>query len=197
MTEPQIEKLKMKIGTAEFEAEANSEIVKERLALFAELVSKQLMAAPQIVAAPPPKNYTITPETGRAGIVGHAAIVEGSDGVSSNGVSSMTDDVLARVFRRTEDEVSLLALPRTEQPEADALIALLYAFQRLLNKPNVTGVTLMQAARQSGVTVNRADVVLKSKSDLVMAAGVRRGRRYSLNNRGVSYAEVLIRKLIE
>jgi hypothetical protein len=55
----------------------------------------------------------------------------------------------------------------------------------------------MQAARQSGVTVARADVALKSKSDLVMAAGVRRGRRYSLNNRGNIYAENLIRRMIE
>lgn len=178
----------MKIGAAEFEAEGSPDSVKEQLMLFVELVGKHLdaKAFPVIPAAAAVPN----------GSKAVPAAPTGLTVVLSDDPQPITDEVLARVFRRDEDAVSLLALPKTEQPEGDALLVLLYAFQRLLSKPNVTAVTLMQAARQSGVTAGRADVALKSKSDLVMAAGVRRGRRYSLNNRGYVHAEGLIRKMI-
>jgi hypothetical protein len=197
----QIEKVRMKIGDAEFEAEGTSESIEARLAKFAELVG---LIGKQLTAVMPANfsNWSPIKDATPTALQAGASTIEGGDQVQGQGQTQaaqppVTDDLLTRVFRRDGDTVSLLALPRTEQPDADALVALLYAFQRLLNKPNVTGVTLMQAARQSGVLMNRVDVPLKSKSDLVMAAGARRGRRYSLNNRGNVYAEALIRRLVE
>jgi hypothetical protein len=190
MTDPQSERLKIKLGNAEFEAEGSPASVKERFEQFLALIEKQPAAAPH--------NTTITPDTGPLVTDSVPPTVQATAAtLSGDGIVTVSEDVLSRVFRRDDDVVSLLALPKGDSPDADALIALLYAFQRLLNKSHVTGVTLMTAARQSGVSIPRIDTVLKSKADLVMAAGARRGRRYSLNNRGNVYAETLVRRMIE
>src|SRR5580704_1033543 len=126
VSESQIEKFKMKIDTAEFDGEASKESMTERLALFAELVKAQLAAATQL-AAVAPKNTTITPETARLGTkTGQADVTDDPDMVAAYSTAPVSDDVFTRVFRRNDDAVSLLALPRTETPEGDALVVLLY-----------------------------------------------------------------------
>jgi hypothetical protein len=184
------QRIKVRMGNAEFEADGPTELVQQQYEMFMEAVAKA-SASPLAAASSgvTPAGNSISPA---------AQNVNGVQGATIPGNSiAVTDDLMTRVFRRDSDSVSLLALPHTEEPEADALMALLLGYQRLLNRPNVTAVTLMQAARQSGINIPRLDTVLGSRTDLVLAAGARRGRRYSLNNRGVAYAEALVRRMVE
>ena len=172
----------MRIGEHELETEGPADVVQEQIKIFKEMVAQASIIAPNpstlsgtgLVTQPPPSPL-----------------------LTSAAPIGISEDVLNRVFRRDNDGVSLLGLPRSDDADADALVALLYGYNRLQNRPNVTGVALMQAARQSGVTLLRADKALHRKADLIMAAGSRRGRRYSLNNRGTIYAEDLVRRMVE
>jgi hypothetical protein len=180
-------KLRLPNG-AEFEAEGAKETVDAQLTAFMKLMADMPMPTAELPKAIHPAS-AIFPSPSSP--VGSAAAVP------PELPSPLTDEILSRVFRRDRDSISLLAMPRGERSEGDTLIALLYAYQQLLNQPAVTGVTLSQAARQSGLSLSRLDRVMESQAQYIMAAGARRGRRYSLNNRGVRYAEDLIRRLVE
>jgi hypothetical protein len=170
----------MRIGEHELDTEGPTDVVQEQIKIFKEMVAQASTIAP-------------TPAT----LSGTGLVTQPSPLLTSAAPVGISEEVLNRVFRRDNDGVSLLGLPRSDDADADALVALLYGYNRLQNRPNVTGVALMQAARQSGVSLLRADKALHRKADLIMAAGSRRGRRYSLNNRGTIYAEDLVRRMVE
>jgi hypothetical protein len=172
-------RLKIKIGDAEFEAEGPSALVESQYAQFLEIVR----SAPIKQATPAPKGDSTDPKRNNSEL----------DEVPSE----VPNEIISRIFKRTGDAISLLSLPRTENPGADALIALLYGYRRLTAKHNVTGVALMQAARQSGVSIDRVDRVIDAREDFLMIAGAKRGRTYGLNNRGVKFGEELIMKMVD
>lgn len=163
-------RIKVKIGPAEFEAEGDPELVKQQFAEFMAAVSAIPQAQPDKPPGLPPRN--------------------------DPGASLISKDIFDRVFRR-DDGISLLAMPRTDNAEADALIVLLYGFLKLENQRAITGVALMSAAKQSGINVDRIDRTINARPDLIQAAGNKRGRRYSLNNRGIAEAERLLREMVE
>ena len=92
----------------------------------------------------------------------------------------------------------MLALPKTEDPDADALLLLVYGYQEL--RPNdypVSGVRLMQSAKQSGLhQVDRIDRTIDAHTQFVNSAGSRRGKKYSLNNQGSLKAKELIKNVL-
>lgn len=167
-----------------FEAEGPTEVIQAQFARFLEVIANEpapVVSQPQLAAQSLPA----------------PAFGEGGGGAAAGSVQPLHDDVLARVFRREGDELSVLGLPQTKDSEADTLVILLYGFARLCGRSNVTGFALTQAARQSGINLERADRALSRRSDLIMAAGNKRGRRYSLNNRGSVFAERVIREMVE
>lgn len=179
------QRLKVKIRDSEFEADGPPDVVQDLYQQWLDAVNAAPAPEPASSAAPR------SPPLGMPAPSVDAWLDEPGPSVT------ITDELMSRVFRREGDSISLLALPNGNRREPDALITLLYGFQRLANMPAVTGVTLMQASRQSGVALPRIDRVLDSETDFIMAAGARRGRRYSLNNRGVRHAELLIKQLVE
>jgi hypothetical protein len=185
------QRIKIRIGDAEFEAEGPVALVKEQFEAFMAVVKEH--------AIPRAKNIESSPDTGTIGAVGGLAVlasgVAGAPATLSE-ATPITDELLTRVYRRDGDGISLLGLPRTDQPSADALVALLYGYRRLLNRTAVNGYTLIRAAKQSGVVIPRVDTSLAKRTDFVLAAGAKRGRMYSLNNPGVVYAEELLRKIV-
>jgi hypothetical protein len=189
-------KVRIKAGNFEFEAEGAIDDYRESLAQFVALVEKvgDRLAAPASGGATAPgTNQTITPGTGAINLGGEPPTVE----IVPPASAGIGEDTIARLFRRDGDGISLLALPKGDDGGADAVIALLYGFNRLLNRSAVTGVTLMKAAKQSGVNIPRVDTTMAKREDYVLAAGARRGRVYSLNNRGVQYAESVLRRTLE
>ncbi len=105
--------------------------------------------------------------------------------------------IIQRVFSfdANTGAVSLRILPRTERRDADALILLLYGYRALANQPDVNSGDLMKAARQSGLQLSRIDYPIAAHQQLITEGGLRRGKRYGINNQGVNHAEQLIRDL--
>jgi hypothetical protein len=171
-------RVRVKYGNVEFEAEGERADAQytEFMALLRTLPSPSVDPAPA-----PTKAAASQPDPARNG--------NGSE-------IPVTQDVLSRVFQVRDGIVSLLARPKGDKMEADALLMLLYGFNALANTPAVTGVTLMEACRQSGVQLDRIDRVMGTQSGYVNAGGAKRGRRYSLNNPGMKRAEALIVGLV-
>ena len=186
------QRIKMRIGDAEFEAEGPVALVKEQFDAFMAAVKEIAAASEKIgkIIATVPAAVTAT-----SALAGAASSVSNMIGTLSE-PAPITDELLARVYRRDGDGVSLLGLPRTDEPNADALVALLYGYRRLLNRTAVSGYMLIRAAKQSGVAIPRVDTTLAKRSEYVLAAGSKRGRVYSLNNPGVIFAEELLRKIV-
>jgi hypothetical protein len=162
--------IRVKIGGDEFEASGTEQSVKEQYSLFLSARS----TAPSLparrvdlgdVPPPPPPELGIPPET------------------------------VQMVFSVRGESVSLNALPRGENADADALIMLLWGFAQLRNTTAVTAGVLMAAARTSGLQLDRIDRVLSSQQMYVLRAGAKRGTRYSLTNPGRQYAANLIATL--
>ena len=172
---PNNQRIKVKIGDAEFEAEGLPEIVQQQFASFL-----QVMSAQPKKPAEEKKDVSGADPNSRVGIVGIGGV--GTE--------------LERVFRRG-DVLSLIALPKGNNAAADAALILLYGYDKLLNTSAVTGVAIMKSMQQSGVRVDRVDRTLDAHTDFVNAAGYKRGRRYSLNNRGITEAERLIQEMVK
>ena len=170
-------RIKVKLGLNEFEAEGKQELVKQQYADFLEAVKQTSISAP--IAPPPtqPKPNTPTEENVWVG-------------------SKIPTAILDRIFRKG-DPLSLLATPRSEKANADSLLVLIYGLTELKGEQAVTGTTLRKSASKSGVNVNRIGETLNAHADLIQAGGERKGRRYSLNNRGIAEAERIIKGMVE
>ena len=182
-TEP-VESLKLRIGTFEFDAKGPTKTIDARLASFKELIQLAQTIAPTAAAVPVVPKTDATPAE------------PPSMPATIPTTSAITPEILGRVFQSKGDSLSLLAIPN-DASSADALLVLLYGFAKLKDTPNVTGVSLMAAAKQSGVQVPRIDRVIDSKQEFITWGGSKRGRRYGLNNRGMKYVEDLIPRLVQ
>lgn len=177
--ESDTQKIRIKIGEAEFEAEGPSELVQSQFTAFLDAVSK----------APAEKS----PSAGASSDPNSGLKPPANPGDPPPSISS---EEMNCVFHDNGEFVSLSATPVGDGRQADSLLILLYGFAKLKNEPKVTGVMLMKAMRQSGVTIDRVDRVIESKQEYILMGGSKRGKRYSLNNRGYQYVEGLIRDLL-
>jgi hypothetical protein len=73
---------------------------------------------------------------------------------------------------------------------------LLYGYRTLGNASDVNAGNLMQAARQSGLQLTRIDQTISFYQSLITEGGLRRGKRYGINNQGVNHAEQLIQGML-
>lgn len=164
-------RIKIKIGNSEFDAEGEPELVQSQYEAFLAALKSNVTTSPSVIADTQhqPSQRDFAP--------------------------GYIDSVADRIFVN-DDTLSLLALPKTDNAVADALILLLYGYHRLRSERSVTGSALMKSAKQSGAKADRIDRFLDMKKEFVNSAGNRRGRRYSLNNRGMSEAENLIQGML-
>lgn len=169
-------RIKMKIGDAEFDAEGPSEIVTAQFnAFIAAIAARSTKAVVPVVDdggdEVPPNNFM--PGTG------------------------IPQPILDRVFRKG-DTLSLAALPTGDNASADAMLALLYGYLMITGENAVTGTSLMKSAKISGIPIDRVDRLMSvSQPDYVLSAGVKKARRYQLNNRGISRAEEIIKAIVQ
>lgn len=168
-------RLKIKIGEHEFEAEGPTEIVQAQLAAFAELVSK-------IPASPPPKPAEPTRET----------VEQPQNGGSNSGTQQLNLDKIMRADGR------LVSLTVSTEDVADSALLLLYGQRHYRNNDSVTGGEVLDGLRETGQNVTRIDYTLHrlAADGYVITTGSGRGRRYRLNNRGVQKAQELASELI-
>jgi hypothetical protein len=91
--------------------------------------------------------------------------------------------------------VTLRSLPRTENRGADTLLLILYGYRALRNQVDVNTGTLTEAARTSGLQVDRIDRLIATYEHLIRRGGYKRGVRYALNNQGVAHAEGILEEM--
>jgi hypothetical protein len=171
-------RLKSKIGVNEFDADGPEKVVKEQYQLFLQAIQ----TLPQV-----PQN------NGSAGTNGYTA--------PNNTAPPTDEDIEAtwnRAYLRKDNKLSLHVLPKTKTAAADTLVLLMYGFQKLFGLEAVSSIALMEAAKQSGLRIDRVDRSLPTEhAKLVIRGGQGKGTRYSVNNRGAAYAQDLLEKLFE
>ena len=168
MAEEKTHHIRIKIGDAEFEATGPSAKVQQQFKAFKEMVSA---------------------------LGSTKTASDNNKKTEENNKGNIDEAAIARIFQDSGDLISLTATPATDD-KGDSLLLLLYGYTKLKGEPKVTGVTLMKAARQSGVIVNRIDRFMNTKTDYILSGGAKRGRRYSLNNRGLQHVETIIKDML-
>lgn len=174
-------RLRIKIGDAEFEASGTPESVKEQYDLFLQALKA---ASPTPPAESTHSNHASRPHEKPRSTLGVTP-------------SEVPVDVIQRAFTIRDDLVTLNALPRTANAGADTLLALLWGFEHMQNQTSVSAMALTDAARASGLQLNRVDRVISPQQAYFQRAGARKGTRYSLNNPGRAYAATVLRGLYE
>lgn len=102
--------------------------------------------------------------------------------------------VVGRVFTTASGSVRLKELPEGENTALDTLLILLWGFYRQMDRQNVPAVDLINAARESGLKIERIDRALAAQPQFYKRTGTRKGARYTLTSAGHAYAA---RRLLE
>jgi hypothetical protein len=100
-------------------------------------------------------------------------------------------------INHAKNGISLRVLPQSPERDAETLLMLLYGFRVLKQQEYATAFQLMDAAKQSGLQLDRIDRTLARVNQYVLRGGARRGTRYGLTNPGILHAEALLRGLFE
>jgi hypothetical protein len=167
--------LRVRIADSEIEATGTEEFLRERIQEFL----KNIPASGKKISPPKLSDDLET----------------GSD--EAPAMNNSGNEQVNRLFEDRDGLISLRALPRGANAEAESLLLLLYGYKTIKGTNNVTGVTLMKAAKQSGVNIDRVDRTMGLNTEYVLKAGLRRGVKYSLNNRGVIKAEEVMHEVFQ
>jgi DNA-binding transcriptional ArsR family regulator len=174
-------RLKIKIGDHEFEAEGPAEVVQAQFAAFTELVGR----LPARTEKPPqaqPKPETQPEEE----------IKEQGNGSNGSNSGALNLEKIMRV----EGRYVSLTVRANSVPEA--VLLLLLGQRHYRGNDSVTGAELLSGLRETGMNVGRVDYTMDrlSNEGFVITLGVGRGRRYRLNNAGIMRAQEIARALI-
>lgn len=171
------QKLKIKIGMHEFEAEGPTEVVQQQLVFFREMVQQQPAGAPSVEK--------------RDDVESKSAISNQADRPSGgNG-----ELLIGKIMRLEGRLVSLTARGSSLDDE----IMLILLGQRLMRQnDSVSGAEIMDGLRLTGRTVRRIDYQLDKMTDLgdVITVGSGRARRYRLTNQGFAKAQEMAMDLV-
>jgi hypothetical protein len=180
-------KIRVKVGTNELELEGPPDVINQQYKDFLAAI------AGSTAPASSPPSAAVTP-------LALPAPEQPVTPPAAENSSLPPRETIRRVFAEKDAVISLLALPQGDNASADALLLLLYGYQLLrASDYPVTGVRLMQAAKQSGLhQVDRIDRVMAPYEGIfVLAAGARRGKKYQLNNPGMQKAQAIIKEILE
>jgi hypothetical protein len=171
-------RLKIKIGPHEFEAEGNSEAVQEQFRIFTEMI-----ASISITTVPQTQN---TPQGG--GLTPQAQ--------PQRGDMPSLDSALDKITKIEDRTVSLTVRPKTVD---DAVLVLLYSQKTLRENDAVTGAEIMNGITATGgMSVARVDKLLEKlgRDGDVIVIGERRSKRYRLTNAGLAKARQVATDLL-
>jgi len=165
------QKLKMKIGIHEFEAEGPIEIVQSQFAAFKELISNL-----PLIKSPQPEQ----------------SIVPVADEKNVDPLPHLSIEKIVKADGRV---VSLTA--RCESID-EAVLLILLGQKEFRSNQEATGAEIMDGLVQSGYRIPRVDRLMdKLTSDgSVITIGVHRGRRYRLTNLGLTKALNIAKEVI-
>ena len=113
----------------------------------------------------------------------------------NSGNAALNASLMERIYEENDGHVSLKVLPKDP---TDAVIILLYGYNKLVKQTVVSGIELSRAARKSGVQIkDRIYPILQPAEKYITTAGGRSGSKYGLNNPGLQYAEELLQQLLK
>ncbi|HXX21115.1 MAG TPA: hypothetical protein VEJ46_17065 [Candidatus Acidoferrum sp.] len=163
------QKLKIKIGEHEFEAEGPVEVVQAQFAAFKELIASATTVSRK---AQEQKSEPAQP--------------------AANGSSQVLLERIVRVDGR------IISLTARTGSIADAIILILYAQKILRNNETVTSTEVVDGLKTSGHMVTRVDSTMRKleAEGLVIKIGQRRATQYRLTNQGVTRAQEIARGVI-
>lgn len=172
-------KLRIKIGSNEFEAEGDKESVMAQFDIFKELVSRDF---PQVT---PPIN-------------------EISDPTIQNGTANKTSTENALEFLFNNDVkrhiISLKVMPaKGKRHIMDAVLLTLLGYKLIRNEEQILGTQIKASLRQSGIIQDRIDRKIEGdiKEGLILKSGLKKGSKYMLTNKGVAEAEYLMNSILK
>jgi hypothetical protein len=175
--------IKVKLGGSEFEANGEEKAVNQQFADFLKVVAAlglghQPEAKPNDLQKAPSQ-----PGTRKA--------------TSDDRTGGGQDDLIERVFRVEGEVISLNALPTGEDAIFNAVLLVLYGHQRIANRSAVMVSLVLKGLDQSGVSYgpNLARTIA-GYPGLVTKAGVKRGTRYGLTNKGSQRAIDVMQQIV-
>jgi len=177
-------RLKLKIGPHEFEAEGPPEVVKAQLEAFTTLVSMLANNQPAPASLPAETKPEIP-----------APIVEEEAPPPKVPNHEGVDAKLYRIMKHDDRVVSLTV----RASNVDEAVLLLLLGQKVYrDNDSVTGYEVMQGLAITGQRVARVDRVLEkaAKDGHVIVIGEHRGKRYRLTNTGIAKARQLAGDLV-
>lgn len=171
-------RVKMKIGNHEFEAEGAPEIVQQQLETF-----RALVAAMPISTAPTaseaiellPNDDSAAPSPPAQNSAAHARI--------------------ETIMQADGRVVSLTALPASVE---DSALLIMLGQRDLRNNVSVTGQEIGDGLDQSGKPASRVDRIMEKhiRDAFILKTGLGRATRYRLTNQGLTRALAIARELI-
>jgi hypothetical protein len=166
-------RLRVKIGTAEFEAEGPEQMVKEQFEEFKRMIEPRGSGpGPATTSATPNGSREASSETAYALPLGYERMYQ----------------VEERSGRRF---VKLHFLPTGEGREAVALRLVLLGYRKVLNEDRVRVTTLLETLRGSGLPIQRLDLYAGEavNQGLLLKGGTGKGGTYGLSVTGLKRAE--------
>ena len=173
-------RLKMRIGSHEFEAEGSPEVVQQQLEAFKVL----LLAQPVSIGGEQP----IRPEAPTSEEIASAAPVPAAP-------PSAAHVRLENILHADGRVISLTALPGTVE---DSALLIMLGQKELRNNISATGQEIGDGLAQSGRPTQRVDRIMEKhiREALVLRTGLGRATRYRLTNQGLSKALNVARELL-
>jgi len=162
----ELRRLKMKFGSAEFEAEVAEDKVQPMYDQFLSIL----------------RNDGRKPK--------HASSIEYPGNTFDRGVLTRIFDL------HDDGAVVLKLLPDGHDKEADALLLLLYGYHLLKSEECVMATHLFRAAEKSGIRLRRPVNLCVRNSRFVIRNGQRKGSNYALNSHGLAMANDLTARIL-
>lgn len=180
-------RLRVRVGSTEFEAEGHEDIVHRDYEAWKELLDQ--VPAAVVTEAP-------------AGIDLPRSVTPPPSSIGNGKGESLEVEQLQALFSHdtARGTVSLKYLPQGNDREATAMLLLLLGYSRFSGTNEVAVTQLKTALVQSGLNVERIDRDAAApliKEQLVLKGGKAKGGRYKLTNTGMARAEAEARKLLE
>jgi hypothetical protein len=92
--------------------------------------------------------------------------------------------------------VALLAKPKTDDPDADGVLGILYGFAVLKKETTVTAIKLQRAAEKSGLNTPRLNRTVAKHAAFITETGKAKGKKYGLNNPGMAQALEILKGIL-
>jgi len=174
-------RLKIKIGDCEFEAEGPEESVQAQFEAFKELV----LNASVRVNTESASTQTAGPKNGQGEVEPPPP------------PATVVDDQLDKIMQLDDERIVSLTAP----PESldEAVLLLVFGQRQFRQNSKVTGNEIMEGLRMSGRIVERVDRNLQKAADNgdILSIGKKRGKRYRLTNQGLAKARKIAKERIE